>query len=496
MQRRNLAVDFILLYIILVYNIYIYIIVIYKNKESAVFIGRTDEIEKLETLYSSDDFQMPVIYGRRRVGKTRLITEFIRDKRAIYVQARRTNAQTNLRMLSQAVLSFSTGSPSGMFSTYDDLFDAVFELSRDERLVFVIDEFPYLAQSFPEISSLLQDAIDHRFKDESKLMLILCGSSLSFMEEQVLGYESPLYGRRTAQFKIEPFDYFTANRYWEDAAPEDAAIYYGITGGVPAYMEKISASDGVKSNIEALYLTPSGYLFEEPGNLLLQECKNPDQYDSIIQAIASGRSRLSEIATTAQIPESNTRSYLAKLESLGIVARETPFGETGRRRSIYHLIDPMFTFWYKFIPEHIGLIQNNMADAAYERIEARMGDFMGSVFETICTQYVYRSARAKAFPVTPARLGRWWGTDPRTKSQEEIDIVIEDGMNTACFVECKWKNEPVGANVLATLVRRSELFHYDSKHYALMSKRGFTEGCRAKAEEMGNVMLVALEDME
>ena len=164
-----------------------------------MFIGRTVEMSELNRLYGTGSFEMPVIYGRRRVGKTRLITEFIQGKKAIYFQARRTNAEADLHGFSQAILAGSVGVAGVSFRSFDEAFDALATMARTERLIVVIDEYPYLAQSNPEISSLLQDKIDHLYK-ETKLMLILCGSSLSFMEEQVLGYESPLYGRRTAQF--------------------------------------------------------------------------------------------------------------------------------------------------------------------------------------------------------------------------------------------------------------------------------------------------------
>lgn len=460
-----------------------------------MFVGRTRELAELERLYQSGTFEMPVIYGRRRTGKTRLITTFLEGKRAIYLQARRTNATTNLQLMSQAILAFTTGSPTGSFASFDEALDTLASLAHHERLVFVIDEFPYLAQSFPEISSLLQERIDHVFKPQSKLMLILCGSSLSFMEEQVLGYESPLYGRRTAQFKIEPLPFGEARSFWPGLDPVDAATYYGITGGIPAYLELIDPSRSAKDNIERLFLTPSGFLFEEPTNLLLQECRNPDQYDAIIQAIASGKSRLVDIATAAGIPESNTRTYLAKLQSLGIIKRELPFGESSNKRAIYALADHMFRFWYRVVPSNLGLIQNGMPELAWARIGELIPTHMGPVFEAICLQYLYERARRGALDLAPVEAGRWWGTDPRTRSQTEIDLIVSDGRDAALFAECKWRNEPAGAEVLQTLLYRSELFRYQARHYMVFSKSGFTEGCQELARERGDVELVAFADM-
>ena len=461
-----------------------------------MFIGRTRELDQLNQLYQSDKFEMPVIYGRRRVGKTRLISEFIRDKPTIYAQARRTNAQTNLNIVSRAILSHATGEATGNYTSFDAAFDALANLASHDRLIFVLDEFPYLAQSFPEISSLLQEKIDHLFKPKTKLMLILCGSSLSFMEEQVLGYESPLYGRRTAQFKIEPFDFFTTLRYWPDMDPRDAAVCYGFTGGIPAYMEKVNPTASVRDNIERLFLSPDGYLYEEPTNLLLQECRSPDQYDAIVQAIASGRSRLNEIASTAGIPESNTRTYLTKLMSLGIVKQERPFGEQSARKAIYCLSDQMFRFWYRFVPQYAGLIQNGLGNLAYDRFSERINGHMGAVFEEICRQYLYAAAQKGTLPLLPINIGRWWGTDSRTRTQEEIDLIAEEGsQSVALFAECKWRNELTGADVLETLVYRSELFRYREKHYAVFAKSEFTGGCIDKASMIPNTQLITFEEM-
>lgn len=218
-----------------------------------MFIGRTAEMSELNRLYGTGSFEMPVIYGRRRVGKTRLITEFIQGKKAIYFQARRTNAEANLHGFSQAILAGSVGAAGVSFRSFDEAFDALATMARTERLIAVIDEYPYLAQSNPEISSLLQDKIDQIYK-ETRLMLILCGSSLSFMEEQVLGYESPLYGRRTAQFKIMPLDFTTTLGLWQSMGREDAAVCYGMTGGIPAYIEKVDPAAPLKDNIKRFFL--------------------------------------------------------------------------------------------------------------------------------------------------------------------------------------------------------------------------------------------------
>ena len=170
-------------------------------------------------------------------------------------------------------------------------------------------------------------------------------------------------------------------------------------------------------------------------------------------------------------------------------------GETSNKKAVYSISDQMFRFWYRFIPQNMGLIQNGMGHAAYTRIEPHLGDYMGVVFELICRQFVYVLARRGELGVLPSSVGRWWGTDGRTRTQEEIDLIVDDGNGAALFAECKWRNEPAGADVLKTLVYRSELFQRERKQYAIFAKRGFTSGCTKLAKERGDVSLFSLKDM-
>ena len=244
-----------------------------------MFFGRKRELEELTRLYETDKFQCVVMYGRRRVGKTALITEFIKDKEAVYFTGQETNAKENLENLSSSIFRISKdfADASPQFNNYKDALEAVFSLAATRRVVFAIDEYPYLAGSYKGVSSLLQACID-KHKDNSKLFLILCGSSLSFMENQVLGYKSPLFGRRTAQFRILPFDYAQTREYFSGSydAP-DIAVLYAVTGGVPHYMSFIAHQSTIADNIKMNFLKHTGYLFEEPTNLIKQECREPAQ---------------------------------------------------------------------------------------------------------------------------------------------------------------------------------------------------------------------------
>ena len=426
-----------------------------------MFIGRERELAALNKLYESDKFEFVVIYGRRRVGKTALISRFIEDKNAIYFMGVESNAKQNLENFSKSILSFSTGMDAETsFLSFQAALEYVFKLSEKERIILAIDEYPYVARSSKSLASTIQLLID-QYKDTSKLMLILCGSSMSYMEDHVLAYKAPLYGRRTAQMKILPFDFEETCRYFKNFTDEEKAYVYGIVGGTPQYLLQMSDKLSIEDNIKNTFLNPNSALFEEPENLLKQEVREPALYNAIITAIATG----------------------------------TPYGEKASRKAIYSIADNMFRFWYRFVPENNSIIARGAADLAYKRIEPHLSDYMGKVFEEICKQYLWKLLLSGECPVEFSSLGRWWGNDPKEKRQTEIDILAEQDKSTALFGECKWTNEKVDLGVLETLVKRSELFPYKNVHYYLFVKIGFTKGCTDRAKEMGNVTLVRYEDI-
>lgn len=455
-----------------------------------MFIGREKELKVLNNLYTSDKFEFAVIYGRRRVGKTALINEFIGDKKSIYFMGVESNSKQNLENFSKSIIEYSSRIVADTsFRSFQDALEYVFELSKNERLILVIDEYPYVARSSKSLASTLQMLID-KYKDTSKMMLILCGSSMLYMEYNVLAYKAPLYGRRTAQMKILPFDFDETCRYFKNFSAEDKALIYGIVGGTPQYLLQINDKLSVEDNIKNTYLNPTSFLFEEPTNLLKQEVREPAIYTAIITAIATGASRMSEISTKVGEDTNVCTSYIKNLMNLGIVQKETPYGEKNSRKSIYYIEDNMFRFWYRFVLENNSIIVRGAADRVYKRIEPYLSNYMGKVFEDICTQYLWKLLLDGKCPVEFNSLGCWWGTDPVEKKQTEIDIMGEQDKDTALFGECKWTNEKVDLGVLETLVKRSRLFSYTNVHYYLFSKSGFTKGCSDKAKEMGNVTLV------
>lgn len=460
-----------------------------------MFIGRDRELKTLDKLYHSGKFEFVVIYGRRRVGKTALINHFIDDKQSIYFMGVESNEKQNLENLSKSILEYSNGiGTDTYFASYQAALEYVFKLAEKERVILTIDEYPYVARGSKSLASTLQLLID-KYKDTSKMMLILCGSSMSYMEDHVLAYKAPLYGRRTAQMKIMPFDFEESCRYLKNMSDEEKAIIYGIVGGTPQYLLQINDKMSVEENIRNTFLNPMSFLYEEPMNLLKQEVREPAIYTAIITAIATGYSRMSEISTKVGEDTNICSGYLKNLINLGIIKKETPYGEKTSKKSIYSIEDNMFCFWYRFVLDNNSIIVRGAADLVYKKIEAQLSDYMGRVFEDISAQYLWKQLLTGNSPVEFTSLGRWWGNDPKKKCQAEIDIMGEQDSNTALFAECKWRNENVDLDVLETLIDRSRLFHYTKMHYFLFSKNGFTKGCMERADEMGNVTLVSYKDI-
>lgn len=465
------------------------------------FVGREHDLAVLEGLYKAPGFQMPIIYGRRRVGKTTLIEQFAKDKRTIFFSARETTARENLRALSSAIAQASNGGvstnddmASPTFATFEDAFNHVFHLAKERRLLFVIDEYPYLANSEKSVSSVLQHFID-RQKNDSQLFLILCGSSMSFMEHQVLGYKSPLYGRRTAQIKVEPFRIGQAAKLLDGASPEDVVAWYGVVGGVPLYLSQYDTSLTLQDNLAAKVLRPDSFLYGEPDAFLQQEMRDPANYNAIIQAIAAGACRISEIADVTGIPTTSLPAYIKSLCELGIIKKNDPVVKAKRKRGRYEIADNLFRFWYRFIPRYLTPLQvGREKEIARLICTDHLSTFLGPAFEQVCRQWVVDHSGTSDIPLV-LDIGSWWGTDPESREEADIDIVALCDDGSMVVGECKWHNSQVGPSVVKTLEHRSRLVKGDGvQHLFVFSKSGFTKACKETAAKT-DCRLVSLNDM-
>ena len=468
-----------------------------------MFLCRESELSKMNKRYRSEHMECIVIYGRRRVGKTALINEFAKDKPTIFFPALRSTARENLEALSKAIYCFMNPGAiqAPVYASFDAAFAEITRIAKKQRVVFVIDELPYLVKADPSVTSRLQHLLDHDWSD-TKLYLILCGSSMSFMEKKVLSEKSPLFGRRTAQFKILPLTYLDAARFNPDLSPTDNALIYGITGGIPHYINKLDVQDSIKEALLENFFDPSAYLFEEPENLLKQELREPAIYNSIIAAIAGGATKLNQIADKTGNDTSVCTKYIKSLIELGIVQKRLPVVQKSAKKTTYHISDNFFRFWYRFVPGNMLAISSGNMERLYDAaVGSYLSSYMGLVFEDICKQYLIHYA--SELPIQLQEIGEWWGPDPKQKKEVQIDIVAigtkPNNTNAGrkfLIGSCKFKNEAIGSDELDLMKEYSALFTTanDECYYYIFSKSGFTSSLKEK-QRLGEVTLVSIEDM-
>ena len=451
-----------------------------------MFLGRQNELKRLEMTYNSEKFECVVIHGRRRSGKTALLREFMANKRAVYFSAQETNSTENLENLIRSVRLFphDPAVREQNISTYEEVFGHIHELAQKERVLMVIDDYQFLVAAHRGISELICEQIDKTLRT-CRLMLVICGSSEPVMESETLGYDSPFHGLRTAQMNLRPFDFFETKRLYTGFSPFDIAIVYGLTGGVPKYLEQMDPDLSIEDNIRRNFFDPSSFLFEEPANILRREVRDPTYYNAILRAIAAGQSKNSEIAAAVGLETSACTAYLKNLMALGFVGKYTPMTERAGKKTIYEIEDNMFRFWFRFVHSNLSLIQSGMADRIWRGVAGEISSFMGKVFESICHQWLLQRNMAGRLPVKFVEIGRWWGLDPVWKTNAAVPIIAYSDDEHAIFADCEWSEEPMQASALNSLFERSRLFRYSNRYLYLFSRAGFTEECASTARRIG-----------
>jgi len=442
-----------------------------------MFVGREKELLSLEKLYNEDIFQMVVIYGRRRIGKTTLISEFISNKPAIFFTAQEVNDSLNLARFSKMVFRFFDMPESiGGFSNWIDAFDFLASRAKERRFILAFDEFPYAASANRSLKSIMQIAIDHTFKNTG-IFMILCGSHVGFMENEVLGYKSPLFGRRTAQIKLDAFDYFDAGKMVSAFSNEDKLKIYSCIGGTPHYLAQIKPVESFEENIKRLFFDASGYLYNEPTMLLQQELREPAMYNSIVSAIAGGATRLNEISTKTGEDSPKVSKYLHTLLNLQIVRKIYPFGENQKnsRKGIYRIADNCYDFWYRFVFPNMPEIESGSGDMIADAnvFGTALSTYIGKPpFETICLQYLQRANRIGKLPFSATSFGSWWGTDPAEKTQTDFDVIAANRNEKQILLgECKWKSDISPVAETKKLMGKEHLLpEYKRRYYYLFTK--------------------------
>ena len=348
-----------------------------------MFIGRKQELKILEETYNKKGFQMTVIYGRRRIGKSNLITEFIKDKRSSYYVASQSSLEDNvLKWSEQFVKDLAPELTGASFTNLEHFFNFVGSQCKEEKTLIALDEIPYIAEADESFLSRFQVAVDTILSTKN-VYLIICGSAISFMEKEILSEKSPLFGRRTNQIFLKPFDYLESALFTPNYTYEEKAIVYGVTGGVAKYLSLFDDRLSLDENLIKNYFTPSGYLYEEPINLLTQEFRSINTYNSVIEVCANGANKMNEIADKAHISTATLSYVLKSLMTVGIVSRVFPITEPDNKKKIsYEITDGLYRFWYTFIPSAKPAIEMSRGEVYYNNIvKPKLHLFMGSIFE-------------------------------------------------------------------------------------------------------------------
>ena len=443
-----------------------------------IFVNRESEIQFLLDRMKSDKAELVIVYGRRRIGKTELLRKAFKKEKAIYFVADLGADQDQRRRFSEALNLLY---PNPLLQTeippeWESLLRYIIEIGRKERVILMMDEFPYLCSSQPALPSILQRVWDEIGKD-SKLYLILSGSLVSFMEREILGHKSPLYGRRTGQLLLHPLPLYALEEFFPRYGPEERITTYAILGGVPAYLIQFSDKWSLPQNIEHQILNPTAFLHDEVRFILMEELRDPKHYLSVLQSIAFGNTRMNDIVQRTGMERGPVSKYLSVLQDLRLIEREVPVTEKHpekSRKGIYRLSDHFFRFWFRFVlPYKSRLIEEGGRKILEKEILPQLDHFTSQVFDKICVEILRHRVKEGKIELTYDSAGRWWS------GNEEIDLVAVEGDHSVFAAECKWSKKPVGIDILRDLQRKVSLIapkgRAGSIRLGLFSRSGFTK---------------------
>lgn len=438
------------------------------------FVNRKDELQFLESCYLNSSAQLIVIYGRRRIGKTELLLQFSKNKPHIYFLASETTESDNLDSLFKRISDFYKDEILTYEKDWENLFRYL--ARKKERMILIIDEFPYLISQNKAIPSIFQKGWDLYLKD-SKIFLILAGSSVGMMETHILGYNSPLYGRRTGQWKLLPLEFRDLNKFFPRYTLEELIGAYGILDAIPSYLIKFRPELSLRENLEEHLLSKGAFLYEEVDFLLRQELREPKLYKAILKAMASGYTKFGEIMSLTGIDKSKLFVYLDTLESLELIEKRVPILKKGRsRKSRYYIRDNFFNFYFRYLLPNKSLLEEGQRKFVLKKVQADFQNYIGRfVWEKVCQEFLWKNL--ELLPFFPERIGKHWGTyreKGETRSYEFDLLAVNFMEKKVMFIECKWKDGIEAGKVISELKRKSAHLQWRKKerkeYYCIMAK--------------------------
>lgn len=462
------------------------------------FINRIKELKWLKEAYqnASQSGQFLVIYGKRRVGKTELVTHFLKNKPHIYYLANRTTKDEQLRSVTSVFMAGfgDTYIAESSFPNWREFFDYVLKKVGERKasaqpIVLVIDEFPYLVEADKGISSFFQYGWDMGLKDK-KVLLIVMGSSISMMYTHALVQSAPLYGRRTGQWLLEPFNFRDTKKFYPDAPFENSFSLFAVSGGIPAYAKVFDGQKTLRENLMEHVLPEGQYLSVEPELLLSEEFDDPKSYLTILQAIGLGKTKFSEIVQHSHLPATALPVYLRTLIGLRFVKKEVPVTEPipeKSKKGSYSLSDAFLRFYFSFIFPNRSFMKSHSAEALFTQQGEVLTRLVAKSYEDATPEFIQKAIQRGALPHFD-QVGRWWDRDT------EIDVVgLHQAENRILFVETKWSSHPIGSSVLRDLRKKAQHVAWGNaarkEYFVLVSKGGFRDELMDQAKKE-NVVLI------
>ena len=477
-----------------------------------MFVGREAELSFLQDKYDENRGQLVVLYGRRRVGKTETLREFCKGKPHVFYSCTQSTDKVQLAKFSKQMLKENIPARQYIseFADWESAFRSVLDLPYgDRKKLLIVDEFPYMCKGNKSIPSILQNLWDAELKD-SNVMIVLCGSAMSFIEKELLAEKNPLYGRATGIYKMTEMGFYDAIRFFPDYSDEDKVLAYSILGGIPHYLRQFRPELSVAENIKKNILTKGCVLYSEVDFLLHQELRETPIYNSIIEAVALGNTKLNDISQKSLVEDtSKTSVYLKNLIELGIIEREFSVDsktkeKANANRGTYRLTDNFFRFWYAFGFTNFSQLEDGDVDGVYDYvISPVLHEFASFAFEDVCREFVKELQKKNALPFRYDKMGRWTGkTTVRDKdaqsglrvAETEIDLLcIDRGAKEYLVGECKFKKVPFDySEYIDTKAKLTPLKESAKFYYALFSESGFDEKIRAEADKENNLRLFDL----
>lgn len=441
------------------------------------FVDREEELERLNNRLDSDSDELLVVYGRRRIGKSELVKQCLKDRESVYFQATESTPEIQLEDFIDSVERVYPG-----VEKIRKDWEAVLEFLAEKDAVVAIDEFPYLVESDESITSRFQRFWDNQ---DSSMKMIIIGSSISVMEDKVMGGGSPLHGRWTERLDLKPLSFENASKFFPGYSPEEKVKAWSVFGGTPHYLQSLDTEKSFKENILQLVISEHGSFRDEPEFLLRSELSQPHRYMAVLKAISAGNTKRNEISQSTSIESSSIGTYLTKLERLRLIEREVPVTEDPprSRSGRYRIREPLIKFWFRFVYGNEDSIA--LSEQPYDDIvKDGLNDYISDYFEDLCIERLPELTEDSF-----TDIGRWW------YQEHEIDVVglKQDGK---LLGECKYTNSKVGIRLFDRLKKKEEELRVDGEtEYVLFSKSGFTENLKEKAEEQDNLSLYSLSQL-